>query len=193
MRRFFSKAGREREFILYLLLPASSRAPHPTVICVPGHGRGVDDIVGIDENGKDRTGKPGYQHDFAIQAVEHGLAAVAIEPMAFGHRRDPITIAKGPGLSLSTSSRIGFADGPNDDWLARMDVDAAIDWIETRPDLDAQRVGVYGNFGGGTCTQFSSALDTAHQSGFRERLSEHIPRQYHERLALHRQLRSRDS
>ena len=29
--------------ILYLLLPARSPAPHPTVICVPGHGRGVDD------------------------------------------------------------------------------------------------------------------------------------------------------
>jgi len=55
--------------------------------------------VGIDENGKERTGKPGYQHDFAIQAVEHGLAAVAIEPMAFGHRRDPITIAKGPSAA----------------------------------------------------------------------------------------------
>jgi len=25
----------------------------------------------------------GYQYDFAIQAVEHGMAAVAIEPMAF--------------------------------------------------------------------------------------------------------------
>ena len=39
----------------------------------------------------DRTDKPGYQHDFAIQVVEHGMAAVAIEPMAFGCRRDPMT------------------------------------------------------------------------------------------------------
>ena len=41
--------------ILYLLLPAGSHAPHPTVVCVPGHGRGVDDIVGIDENGDCRS------------------------------------------------------------------------------------------------------------------------------------------
>ena len=61
------------------------------MVCVPGHGRGVDDIVGIDDKGQDRTDKSGYQHDFAIQVVEHGMAAVAIEPMAFGCRRDPVT------------------------------------------------------------------------------------------------------
>ena len=153
--------------ILYLLLPASSRAPHPTVICVPGHGRGVDDIVGIDENGKDRTGKPGYQHDFAIQAVEHGLAAVAIEPMAFGHRRDPITIAKGPGVSAcQPAAGSALLMGQTMIGWRVWDVMRAIDWIETRPDLDAQRVGCMGISGGGTCTQFSSALDTRIKAAF---------------------------
>ena len=54
----------------YLLLPDKARRPAPVMICVPGHGRGVDDIVGIDERGNDRTDKDGYQHDFAIQVVE---------------------------------------------------------------------------------------------------------------------------
>ena len=36
----------------YLLTPKSGNAPHPAVVCVPGHGRGVDDIVGIDEKGQ---------------------------------------------------------------------------------------------------------------------------------------------
>ena len=72
----------------YLLTPKSGKAPHATVVCVPGHGRGVDDIVGIDDKGQDRTAHDGYQFDFAIQATEHGMAAVAIEPMAFGCRRD---------------------------------------------------------------------------------------------------------
>ena len=73
----------------YLLTPTKGKAPHATVICVPGHGRGVDDIVGIDEKGADRGDKrEGYQYDFAIQATEHGMAALAIEPMGFGCRRD---------------------------------------------------------------------------------------------------------
>src|ERR1039458_803813 len=58
-------------FVLgYLLTPRAAAPPHPAVICLPGHGRGVDDIVGIDAQGRDRTDKPGYQHDFAIQVVE---------------------------------------------------------------------------------------------------------------------------
>jgi hypothetical protein len=32
--------------LLHLLLPANSPALHPRVICIPGHGAGVDDIVG---------------------------------------------------------------------------------------------------------------------------------------------------
>ena len=57
----------------------------------------MDDIVGIDLFGKDRTEPDGYQFDFAIQAAGHSLAAVAIEPMAFGCRRDPVTVKKGIG------------------------------------------------------------------------------------------------
>src|SRR3954454_8549731 len=69
----------------YLVVPKTGKAPHKSVVCVPGHGRGVDDILGIDEKGRDRTEKPFYERDFAIQVVEHGMAAVAIEPMAFGY------------------------------------------------------------------------------------------------------------
>ena len=39
------------------------------------------------------------------------------------------------------------------------DVMRTIDWIETRPELDAKRVGCMGISGGGTCTQFSAALE----------------------------------
>jgi len=35
----------------------------------------------------------------------------------------------------------------------------AIDWIETRKELDAGRVGCMGISGGGTCTLFTSALE----------------------------------
>jgi len=144
----------------YLLTPASAQPPYAAVVCVPGHGRGVDDIVGIDEHGRDRTDKAGYQHDFAIQAVEHGMAAVAIEPMAFGCRRDARTRAKGLGTSacqpvagaalLMGQTMIGWRV-----W----DVMRTIDWIETRKELDARRVGCMGISGGGTCTLFSSALE----------------------------------
>jgi dienelactone hydrolase len=144
----------------YLLTPAKGKAPYPAMVCVPGHGRGVDDIVGIDAQGRDRTDKDGYQHDFAIQAAGHGMAAVAIEPMAFGCRRDAMTKKKGLGASacqpvagaalLLGQTMIG--------WRV-YDVMRTIDWIETRKDLDAKRVGCMGISGGGTCTTFSAALE----------------------------------
>lgn len=145
----------------YLLTPAGGKRPFATMICIPGHGRGVDDIVGIDEHGNDRTGKPGYQHDFAIQAVEHGLAAVAIEPMAFGHRRDPLTREKGPSATAcQPSAGSALLLGKTMIGWRVWDVMRTIDWIQTRPELDSQRVGCMGISGGGTCTQFSAALDT---------------------------------
>ena len=65
-----------------------------------------------------------------------------------------------------------------------------IDWIETRKELDAKRVGCMGISGGGTCTMFSAALEPRIKAAHDQRLSEHFPRQHYEHLALHRQLRS---
>ena len=146
--------------LAYLLRPLTAQTPAATVICIPGHGRGVDDIVGIDEQGRDRTDKAGYQHDFAIQAVEAGLAAVAIEPMAFGCRRDPINARQGlsrkacdpaaGGALLLGETMVGWRV-----W----DVMRTIDYIATRRELDATRIGCMGISGGGTATLFSTALE----------------------------------
>lgn len=151
----------------YLLTPTGRKPPHPTVIAIPGHGRGVDDIVGIDEQGRDRTDKPGYQHDFAIQAVEHGLAAFAIEPSGFGYRRDDRTRAKGVSASACQPAA-GSALLLGETMLGWRvwDVMRAVDWIATRPELDASRLGCMGISGGGTCTLFSSALDLRIKAAF---------------------------
>ena len=144
----------------YLLTPINAKPPHRTMICVPGHGRGVDDIVGIDDQGHDRTSKDGYQHDFAIQVAEHGLAAVAIEPLAFGCRRDPN--AKKHGLGQSACQPVAGAAlllGQTMIGWRVADVMRTLDWIETRKELDASRVGCMGISGGGTCTTFAAALE----------------------------------
>ena len=146
--------------LAYLLVPPSARTPAPTVICVPGHGRGVDDIVGIDEQGHDRTDKSGYQHDFAIQVAEAGMAAVAIEPMGFGCRRDALNARQGlshkacepvaGGALMVGQTLIGWRV-----W----DVIRTIDYIASRPDLDANQCGCMGISGGGTATLFAAALE----------------------------------
>jgi dienelactone hydrolase len=146
--------------LAYLLLPEKARRPAAVMICVPGHGRGVDDIVGIDDRGGERTDKAGYQHDFAIQVAEAGIAAMAIEPMGFGCRRDPINARAGlsrkacdpaaGGALLVGQTMVG--------WRVR-DIMRTLDYIATRSELDSNRVGCMGISGGGTVTVFSAALD----------------------------------
>ena len=146
--------------LAYILIPEKAKSPAPTMICVPGHGRGVDDIVGIDDKGRERTTKDGYQHDFAIQVAEAGMAAVAIEPLGFGCRRDPLT-AKG-GLSRSAcqpSAGGALLVGQTMVGWRVWDVMRTIDYIATRPELDSNRVGCMGISGGGTITTFSAALE----------------------------------
>ncbi|MBI4902393.1 MAG: acetylxylan esterase [Acidobacteria bacterium] len=151
----------------YLLTPKNGAAPYATVVCIPGHGRGVDDIAGIDDKGRDRTDKAGYQHDFAIQVVEQGMAAVAIEPMAFGCRRDARTKKGGLGRSACqpTAGAALLLGETMIGWRV-WDVMRTIDWIETRAELNAKRVGVTGISGGGTITVFSAALEPRIQAAF---------------------------
>jgi dienelactone hydrolase len=144
----------------YLLTPNTGKAPHAAVICIPGHGRGVDDIVGIDEHGQDRTTKVDYQYDYAIQAVEHGMAAVAIEPMAFGCRRDAKTKAGGLGRSAcQPAAGAALLLGETMIGWRVHEVMRTIDWIETRRELDSARVGCMGVSGGGMATLFAAALE----------------------------------
>jgi dienelactone hydrolase len=155
---FDSRAG--VSVLAYVLTPSTGPTPAPAMICVPGHGRGVDDIVGIDEQGRDRIDKAGYQHDFAIQVAEAGIAAVAIEPMGFGCRRDPLNAQR----SLSQKGCEPIAGGALMlgqtlvGWRV-WDIMRTIDYIATRPDLDASRVGCMGISGGGTATLFAAALE----------------------------------
>jgi dienelactone hydrolase len=158
--KFIFQSRPETLVLGYLLTPKDRKAPYATMVCVPGHGRGVDDIVGIDDKGRDRTDKAGYQHDFAIQAVEHGMAAVAIEPMAFGCRRDPINKKKGLDSTACTpSAGAALLLGQTMIGWRVYDVMRTIDWVATRKELDSQRLGCMGISGGGTCTLFSAALE----------------------------------
>lgn len=144
----------------YLITPLKAKGPLPVSVCVPGHGRGVDDAVGIDEHGQDMPEATGYEHGFPIQTAAHGIAAVAIEPMAFGCRRDALTATKGKETTACQPAA-GSALLLGETMIAWRvyDVMRTIDWIETRPELNAKQVGCMGISGGGTTTLFAAALD----------------------------------
>jgi dienelactone hydrolase len=144
----------------YLLLPKDFEAPGPTILCLHGHGRGVDDIVGIQEDGTMRTEYGEYQNDFALQCVDRGYAALAIEQFGFGHRRDEAACQRGGGnSSCQPSSGAAFLLGQTMIGWRVYDAMRSLDYLSTRPEIDMNRIGVMGISGGGTTTFYSAAID----------------------------------
>jgi hypothetical protein len=144
----------------YFLIPKDRPQPRPALICVPGHGRGADDIAGIDEKGQDRTAKGPYQFDFAVQAAERGFAAFAIEPLGFGCRRDPASRRRGLGQSsCQPAAGAALLMGETMIGWRVYDIMRAVDYLETRAEVDARRIGLMGISGGGTITAFGTALE----------------------------------
>lgn len=144
----------------YLLVPDGARQPRAAVICLPGHGRGVDPVAGVDDNGElDTTGKE-YQHSFAEQAVKQGFVTLAVEMIGFGCRRDPAARKKGAAAS-SCQPAAGAALLLGNTMAAwrTYDVIRALDYLATRPEVDAQRIGCMGISGGGTVTLYAAAVD----------------------------------
>ena len=144
----------------YLLIPKNRSKPMPAVVSVPGHGRGADDIAGIDASGNDRTAKEPYEFDYAVQLVEHGMAAFALEPMGFGCRRDAASRAK--GLSTSScqpSAGAALLFGETMIGWRVYDVIRTVDYLSTRTEFDASRIGLMGISGGGMVTMFGAAMD----------------------------------
>ena len=144
----------------YLLLPENFKVPGPVMICLPGHGRGVDDIIGIDKDGKQRKRHGGYQNDFALQCVENGLAAFAIEQLGFGHRRDAAARkASAERSSCQPAAGAALMLGETMAGWRAWDVMRAIDYLETRKEIDPGRIGCMGISGGGTVTLYAAAVE----------------------------------
>lgn len=144
----------------YLLLPDNVSGSVPGIVCLPGHGRGCDDIVGIAENGQQRANRSGYARDFALQVIDHGYAAFAIEQLAFGCRRDDAARKKGPGQSsCQPAAGAALLFGQTMIGWRVWDVMRAIDYLRTRPEVDASRTATMGISGGGTVSLFAAAMD----------------------------------
>ncbi|GAC1548629.1 MAG: alpha/beta hydrolase family protein [Herpetosiphon sp.] len=163
--------GYERRYVEYrsaadvrvpawLLVPTGITQPVPAVIAVHGHGYGMDDLVGITSDGKERVDAPGYQKDFARALCLAGMVVLVPELRGFGRRREPQDVDDGP--ETSSCQQAG--------WWAIMvgktllgsrvwDVQRGIDLLQSLPEVDGDRIGMMGTSGGGAVTMFAAALD----------------------------------
>ncbi len=147
-------------FGYYLLPKPVPEAPLPAVLCLHGHGRGVDSIVGIAEDGTQRSEYGEYQRDFALQCVDRGFATLAIEQLGFGRRRDERARKGGPGnSSCQPASGAALLLGQTMIGWRVYDAVRALDYMQTRKEVDPARMAAMGISGGGTTTFHLAALD----------------------------------
>jgi hypothetical protein len=111
--------------------------------------------------------KVGYAYDYAVQVVEHGMAALAIEMLGFGCRRDAAARKAGQGASsCQPSAGAALLLGETMAGWRSWDVMRACDFIETRKDLDPKRIGCMGISGGGTVTLYAATLEERIRAAF---------------------------
>jgi hypothetical protein len=95
-----------------------------------------------------------------VQCVEHGYATFAIEQLAFGARRDEAARRAGPTEnSCRPAACAALLFGQTMAGWRTWDGMRAIDYVSTRPEIDARRVATLGASGGGTISLFTAALD----------------------------------
>ncbi len=121
-------------------LPDHRKGPLPCILYLCGHWPSLDGA------------KIGYP-DRYLWYPANGFALLVLDPMGFGEI---------PGVHPGTQrlnrwewlSR-GYTPAGVEVWNAMR----ALDWLESRPEIDARRIGVTGVSGGGVMTQYLAALD----------------------------------
>ncbi len=161
--KIFLRTGPHTLMPVYILHP--KHVPNPaTVIAFAGHGYGVADIVGLWEDGTERTTASGYHRDFAVALCHAGFTVVAPELACFGERMtDFSTLNQVMGQQVPNScahtAMLAFHMGSSVPAMRVHDALRLVDYLETRGDIDTGRLGAMGISGGGMHTLFSGAID----------------------------------
>ena len=141
---FESRPGIHVTALLYLPDEAKFKPPYPGVILPCGHSR----------NGK---GAMFYQRG-CVMGAKQGLAVMIYDPFDQGER-----MQKSPnGGSVhghNTAGIKGALVGKSMALFRVWDGIRAIDYLCSRKDIDADKIGCMGNSGGGTLTAYITALD----------------------------------
>ncbi|MCP5540843.1 MAG: acetylxylan esterase [Akkermansiaceae bacterium] len=133
-----------------LYLPSAGEGPFPAILHPCGH---TD------------NGKAGGAYQMAnILLARSGFAVLCYDPIGQGERRQLIDPRTGKSATGSTGEHqvLGVAPVPLGRGLSSYmiwDGMRAIDYLQSRPEVDPERIGCTGNSGGGNMTAFLMALD----------------------------------
>lgn len=144
----------------HLCIPKNAKKPLPVVICLQGHTTGMHISLGRTIYSPDADYLT-RDADFAITALKQGYAVLVLEQRAFGELKSEAMLRFAPESSCTchhnaaTAMLIGRTLIGERVW----DVSRAIDFLETLPEIDSEKIGLMGNSGGGTASYYAACLD----------------------------------
>ncbi|MCL4177899.1 MAG: acetylxylan esterase [Verrucomicrobia bacterium] len=121
-------------------VPHGNPGPRPTILYVCGHSA-------------DPLGAKVHYQDRAAWFAAHGYACLILDTLEFG---EVAGIHHGThNLNLWHWLSLGYTPAGVEVWNAMR----ALDYLETRPEVDRQRIGMTGISGGGAITWYTAAVD----------------------------------
>ncbi len=152
----------------WLLLPKDIRPGErrPALMCAHGHGRGKDDPAGVldeslpvAERERQQASVTRQNYDYARQFARRGYVCLAPDWRGFGERKAPsdwVRNGRDPcNVLYMAYGYFGFQLLALDLW----DGMRGIDYLQSRPEVDPERIGCVGLSFGGTMTTYLAALD----------------------------------
>lgn len=123
-----------------LYLPKKRSGPLPTIVYLCGHAGGP-------------AGAKGHYRHHPIWYAQNGYACLIV---------DPIQHSEIPGRHRYTHAGKGwenFSTGYTPAGIEIWNAVRALDYLESRPEIDKDRIGITGRSGGGTFSYFTAAVD----------------------------------
>ena len=140
----------------YLLIPNTKKEKYPVVITLQGHSTGFHNSLGIVKFEEDKEDLPRVA--FALQAVENGYIALAIEQRAMGENK-PQKEKRRWGKMCSFAAQAAFLLGRTLIGERVWDVSRAIDALSYFKECDLDNIMITGSSGGGTASYYSACYD----------------------------------
>lgn len=140
----------------YLLIPDTGKEKYPVAITLQGHSSGFHNSVGIVKYEQDVE----YQTrgKFAVQAVQNGFIALAIEQRGMGERRPNERHQKAANM-CEYEAHIALLLGRTILGERMWDVSKAIDALAMFSQCDLDKIFITGNSGGGTMSFYAACFD----------------------------------
>ena len=146
----------------WVLVPKKKpkRGKHRAILCLHGHGPGMDHVAGVhygDPAKKQEIRSLNY--DYGLQFARRGFLTMTPEARSFGRRGDRESMLKTFRDLCNVNHLKATLLGYNLIALDLWDLKCALNYLETRPDVDSSRIGSCGLSYGGTMSMYLSALD----------------------------------